>query len=243
MAIKENSFVEVSYTGKTKEGLVFDTSSADIAKAAKVFNPKQKYEPARVCVGQGQILPGLDESLVDRKAGEKYTIEISPEKGFGKRDVKNVELVPMSTFNEHKVKPFTGLQVDFDGKIGVVMKISGGRVMVNFNHPLSGKDLIYDVEILREITDSKEQLESFLGNVLQLKPEFVKVSVDSAAKKANIEMPFQLPEQFVDALSEKLGIIIDGLDTVEFSVKVPEGMEGKIPGHHHHEHGPNCSHG
>ena len=56
-------------------------------------------------------------------------------------------------------------------------------------------------------------------------------------------MPFQLPEQFVDALSEKLGIIIDGLDTVEFSVKVPEGMEGKIPGHHHHEHGPNCNHG
>ena len=63
----------------------------------------------------------------------------------GKKDVKKVQLVPLATFKEHKLNPHPGLQVDFDGKIGTVMRVSGGRVMVNFNHPLSGKEIIYEI--------------------------------------------------------------------------------------------------
>ncbi len=241
--ITKNTFLEVEYTGRTKDGLTFDTSSEAVAKKEQIFNPKQQYKAARICVGQGQILPGIDESLEGRKVGEKYQIEIPAEKAFGKRDVKKVQLVPMSTFKKHQVKPFPGLQVDFDGQIGVVMKISGGRVMVNFNHPLSGKDLNYEVEIKSKITDTKEQVNLFLTNLLQLKPEFTKVEIKE--KTATIELPFPLPEQFTGALKEKLTETIEAIETVEFTVKElsPEQIQQmQAQKGQEHVHGPNCKH-
>ena len=62
-----------------------------------------------------------------------------------------VRLIPLSEFKEHNVNPVPGMTVDFDGKPGVIMRRTGGRVMVNFNHPLAGKEVVYDVIINKKI--------------------------------------------------------------------------------------------
>ena len=146
--IKLHDFVEVEYTGKLPDGLVFDTTVAEVAQQHNIHSDKMKYGPATVCVGEKQLLPGLDEQLVDKEVGKEYTVTLPPEHAFGKRDVKKVKIIPMNTFREHKTEPHPGLQIDVDGEVGTVNNISGGRVIVNFNHPLAGKELEFHVEVL-----------------------------------------------------------------------------------------------
>lgn len=204
--IVEHDFVELDYTGKLTDGTVFDTTSQDVAKENNLPTENQKFSPATICVGENQILPGLDENLVGKDVGKEYTIKLTPEKAFGKRDIKKMRIVPMSTFKEHQVQPQPGLQIDVDGEMGTVMRVAGGRVIVNFNHPLAGREVVYVIKVNKKITDKEEQLKAFLNTTLRLPRENIKVRIetDGSEEKAVIEIPMDLPPQFTDALGEKL---------------------------------------
>ena len=239
--INTGDFIEVIYTGSTNDGVTFDTNVEAIAKEKKIFSAKQKYDPVKICVGEHQILEGIDQSLNGKELGQKFTLNIPAELGFGKRDVKKVQLVPMTTFDEHKVKPFKGLQVDFDGQIGVVQRISGGRVMVNFNDPLSGKELVYDVEVLKKITDTTEQAKAYISHIMPIKPEHLDISVKD--KTLVLCLPFDLPDSFREAMTEKFQKVLSDIEKVEFTKKLvdlskenPTTLKGE------HTHGPNCHH-
>ncbi len=234
--IELNDFVEVSYTGKLEDGKIFDTNNETIAKTSKIYSQKQKYGPIKICVGEHQILEGIDKELVGKEIGKTYTLNIPCELGFGKRDIKKVQLVPLSTFNEHKVKPFKGLQVDFDGQIGIVQRISGGRVMVNFNHPLAGKDLIYEIEVLQKITDPVQKVQAYIGHIMPIKAEHMDITLKE--KTLNIALPFEVPESFREAMTEKFTRLIEEVNTIEFSKKDVD-LSQHIP---EHLHGPNCNH-
>ena len=159
--IKNHDFVEIDYTGKLLDGTIFDTTLEKVAQENNISNEKAKYKPAIICVGEKQLLPGLDDQLADKEVGKEYTINISAEDAFGKRDIKKMKIIPMNTFREHKMQPQPGLQINVDGEIGVVSRVSGGRVIVNFNHPLAGKEVSYIFTINRKITDVKEKISSF----------------------------------------------------------------------------------
>src|SRR3989338_9525675 len=120
--IKLHDFIEIEYTGKLAEGAVFDTTSEKVAKEHRLHSPERKYHPAVICVGERQILPGLDAQLVDKELGKEYTLTLPPEKAFGKRDIKLVKIMPMDMFRQHKVQPHPGLQVDVDGEMGLVTR-------------------------------------------------------------------------------------------------------------------------
>jgi FKBP-type peptidyl-prolyl cis-trans isomerase SlyD len=212
--IQLHDFVEVDYTGKLPEGVVFDTTSADVAKKNGIASGKTSYGPLVICVGERQILPGIDAQLVGKEIGKSYIMNLSAEQAFGKRDIKKMRIVPINNFREHNLMPQPGLQVDVDGEIGFVTSVSGGRVIVNFNHPLAGKDVVYDVMVKRKISDVKEKIEHYVSSMFRLKKEAVKVSVDVAAGKATVDVPFMLPAQFFDAMSKRLQDII-GLKEVE----------------------------
>ena len=235
-AIALNDFVEVTYIGKLEDGKIFDTNNESVAKTHKIHSAKQKYGPIKICVGEHQILEGIDKELIGKEIGKKYTLKIPSELGFGKRDIKKVQLVPLSTFNEHKVKPFKGLQVDFDGQIGVVQRISGGRVMVNFNHPLAGKDLIYELEILQKITNPVEKVQAYIGHIMPIKTEHMDVTLRD--NTLNISLPFEVPESFREAMTEKFTRLISEVSKVEFSKKEIDLSNHKPE----HLHGPNCNH-
>lgn len=201
--VENHDFIELEFTGKTAvDNLVFDTNVEAVAKSAGMSTEKGNFKPVTICIGEKQLLPGLDEELQGKEIGKDYEIKLGPEQAFGKRNVKKIQLVPVSTFHENKMNPQPGLQVDFDGKIGTVMRVAGGRVMVNFNHPLAGKDVIYEVKVLKKVTDQKLQLEAYLKNTTQLPENMIRIDVKE--DKATIEMPFDLPEQFSGELTKKL---------------------------------------
>jgi len=87
------------------------------------------------------FLKGVDDFLIGKEIG-KYIIELSPEKAFGNRESKLVQMIPMKIFHQHKINPVPGTLFNFDNKVAKILTVSGGRVMVDFNNPLAGKDII-----------------------------------------------------------------------------------------------------
>ena len=161
--IKKGTFIEINYTGLIKESnKVFDTSYEEIAKKENIFNKNLTYHPVIICIGEHQILPGLDEELENKDLGN-YEFEIPPEKAFGKKNPKLMQLVSTANFKKQNIIPYPGLQVNIDGILGIIRTVTPGRAIIDFNHPLSGKNLIYKIEIKRIVTDVKEQLDSLVS--------------------------------------------------------------------------------
>jgi len=199
MPIKKKDFVEVEYTGRLKDTQeVFDTTSAEVAKQAKIFSSKAEYKPVVICIGEGHILKSIDE-FVEGKDFGKYQLELPAEKAFGKKSAELVKMVPTSKFTEQGLKPVPGLRLNIDNFIGIVKTVSGGRTVVDFNHPLAGRDVVYDLEILKIVTDKKLQVESLLKILLG-----VDVPVDVKEKKVTITFPAELPEQLKAELGKKI---------------------------------------
>lgn len=200
--IKLHDFIEIEYTGKLADGKVFDTTSEKVAKEHHLHSQNHRYKPAVICVGERQIIPGLDAQLIDKELGKEYTVTLPPEKAFGKRDIKQVKIIPMDMFRQHNVQPRPGLQIDIDGEMGIITRVSGGRVMVNFNHPLAGKEVMYTYKALRKVTDQKEKVSAFLSALLRLPAEAMKIEMKDNA--ATVIIPGELPAQVSTILAQKL---------------------------------------
>lgn len=211
-----HDFVEVDYTGTTEEGQVFDTTEKLVATEHHLHSASdvRELKPACICIGEHQLLPGLDEALVGKEVGKPYTAILPPEKAFGKRDIKKLRIIPASTFQEHQVQPHPGLQVQVDGETGTISRIAGGRIMVNFNHPLAGKQLKYAFTIRRKITDQCEQIKTYLHTTLSLPP--VQITVNIKEGKGALELPVELPPQLASAISKKLQELVH-LSEITFS--------------------------
>jgi FKBP-type peptidyl-prolyl cis-trans isomerase 2 len=155
MVLQKKDFIEIEFTGKTKEGEIFDSN---IKEDLKKENPKVK--PLIICLGEGMFLGSIEEFLIGKEIGE-YFLELSPEKAFGKRNSALVQVLPSKAFREHKLNPVPGAMFSFDGRLAKVISASGGRIMVDFNNPLAGKEVNYKIKVLRKIEDINEKIKSF----------------------------------------------------------------------------------
>ena len=211
MTIKKNDFVEIEYTGKTKdENFVFDTTEEKTAKASGIHNPEAKYGPAIICVGQQHVLAGIDKHLEGKGLGE-FTLTLRPEEAFGKKNAKLIQLIPTTKFHQQKIQPQPGLQVNIDGHIGVVKTVTGGRTLVDFNHPLSGKEVIYTIKIKRMVTDKKEQLNA----VLKMRLGIHDANIELQDNKAKITIKQDLPKEIQEHLAKEIKEQIP-LQTIEW---------------------------
>lgn len=148
MKISENKVVKLNYVGTLATGEVFDSSEG--------------REPLEFILGLGMIIPGLEDGLKGLKSGDKKKIKITSDKAYGPRMDEAVQEVPKEHFP--KEIPLTvGMQLAAQGPHGVIpvviAEIKKDTVMVDFNHPLAGKDLVFDVEIVDVRDASKEELE------------------------------------------------------------------------------------
>lgn len=109
-------------------------------------------EPATFIVGDGRLLPGFESSLFGLKAGDDREITIPPERGFGHRNDNNIQTMRRTQFEE-SLELSKGLVVSFKDAAGaelpgVILSFDDDEVKVDFNHPLSGKTIIFHVEII-----------------------------------------------------------------------------------------------
>jgi len=224
--INKKDFVEIEYTGKIKEGMVFDTTNPEIAKENNIYNEKMSYVPVVVCVGEHQIIKGLDKYLEGREVGEEYEVNLKPEESFGKKDAKLLKMVPMSVFKKQNITPVPGLQLNIDDTIGTVRTVTGGRTIVDFNHPLAGRDMVYKIKIKRLVKDKKEKINSYFKTQFNITNADVEIKED----KAEVDLKIPLPKEAVDKLKEKL-IKITNIKNIEFKQeKEAEKKETKEEG-------------
>ena len=207
--IKKGNFVQLNYTGSA-DGHVYDTTDAETAKKENIFSPKTTYGPVTVVIGERHLIKGLDEGLVGKEAG-KHSFDIADVDAFGKKDAKKLQLIPKKFFTKEQINPFVGLQVNIDNTMGVVRSVSGGRIIVDFNHPLSSKEVHYDVEIVKVVTDKKAQVQAFF-DIMGAKVNNITVEGD----KATITTAAPLPEPFTKPLGEDISRLT-GIKTIEFS--------------------------
>ena len=178
--------IKVNYTGRIKDGEVFDTTFENVAKEHKIHAPNFVYAAAPVILGEGNIIKGLEEALKDMKEGENKTILVPPEKAFGNRDNKLVRLLPIKVFKDNKVNPFPGMSVNLEGGlIGKVRSVSGGRVQVDFNHELAGKTLEYDMTVVKKAKDDNEKME-WISEIVFPKH---KIKLEKKDKEITIGLP------------------------------------------------------
>ena len=175
-----------------------------------------KYRPVPVIVGAGFVIPGVDNAIEGMKVNDKKSITVQPKEGFGERDPKLIHVVPQNTFKDQKVEPRQGMIVDFSGMKGRIQSVTGGRVRVDFNNPLAGKTLKYDIEIVEKIDDPVEKVKcafEFFG--------FYNIDVTIEKKEAIVKAV--IPQELKKKLST---IVIDNIPEVE-KVTYQESYEKK----------------
>jgi len=135
--VETTSKVKVHYTGKLEDGTIFDTSIAEGREALEVQ------------LGEGQLIKGFENGLIDMTEGEKKTIELSVEDSYGEPKPEFINEVPKTNVPE-------GIQVGESlqgmgpqGPVNVqVVAVSEETVNLDANHPLAGKKLIFDLEVI-----------------------------------------------------------------------------------------------
>ncbi len=211
--MKSGDFVLVDFVGRIKDtGEIFDLTVADVAKKEGVYNEKINYKPITVIVGSGLIIRGLEEAVEGMQIGEKKKIEIPPEKAFGERNANLIKLIPMSNFVEQNVDPEPGSYVTINNLNGRVVSVDGGRIKVDFNHPLAGKKLEYELEIKSEIKDTGEKLKSVVNNFTGIDQTDMDLSI--ANKEAEISFKKKLDIQ-VRTKQNIAGIALKWVSDVE----------------------------
>lgn len=133
--IKEGSKAKFDYT-LTVDGKVADTSAG--------------RGPLEYTHGAGMIIPGLEKELLGMKVGDKKTVTVKPEEGYGlvlQEAIKRVPKEAISNANELKVGDMVGTSNGGHTFRAVVKEIGEKEITLDFNHPLAGKELVFDVEI------------------------------------------------------------------------------------------------
>jgi len=193
MIIKKNDFVEVKFSGKAN-GNLFDTTDK---KEAEEMGLEADVKPVIVSVGNGMMLEGFDNALVGKEIGKDYSIHLEVDKAFGKRNPSLIKMIPMRIFREKNMNPMPGMTLQMDNQVAKVISVSGGRVMVDFNNPLAGKEIDYDFKILRMVEDAKKKVNALQDFFFRQRFEFSIEGKKVVFKDTKIK-------PLVDMMSEKL---------------------------------------
>lgn len=136
--VKENDTVKIHYTGKLQDGQVFDSSL--------------ERNPIEFTIGGGQIIPGLEKGLIDMKVNDKKTIEIPQAEAYGDVQKELFQEVPKEQLPQ-EITPEVGMGLVAKNPDGSerqlrVAEVKDDSIVIDANHPLAGKDLIFDVEVV-----------------------------------------------------------------------------------------------
>jgi peptidylprolyl isomerase len=190
MTLEKGDFILINYTAKVKEtNEVFDTTIEETSKKEHLHKEGEIYEPKLVVIGEGWVLKALDESLTTMKLNKAQSVEIPPDKAFGPRDPEKVKRVPLKQLLAKDIhNPTVGMRIDYNGKMATIRTIGAGRVLLDFNPPLAGKTLIYDVTVDKKLETSEQKITALIHRRIPVvEPEKFKFTIQK--KSLTIDMP------------------------------------------------------
>lgn len=244
MTFNKGSLILIDYTAKVKDSEeIFDTTIEEDAKKHSIHEPNVKYQPKLVSIGEVSypVLKGLDEALAKTTVGNKLTVEVTPDKGFGERDSGKVRMIPIRKLGEDAEKVSVGDTIEVDNKRGIIRFIGSGRVQIDYNHRYAGKTILYDVNVVKSLDSPHDKVDGILKNRLPL--EDSKITFELKDKEVNITIPEEILRadglqimkhfiqldifKFVPSL-EKVNFIETHLNK-QTQIKKTETKEEKIP--------------
>ena len=193
MTFNKGSLILIDYTAKVKDSEeIFDTTIEEDAKKHSIHEPNVKYQPKLVSIGEVSypVLKGLDEALAKTTVGNKLTVEVTPDKGFGERDSGKVRMIPIRKLGEDAEKVSVGDTIEVDNKRGIIRFIGSGRVQIDYNHRYAGKTILYDVNVVKSLDSPHDKIDGILKNRLPL--EDSKITFELKDKEVNITIPEEI---------------------------------------------------
>ncbi|RBQ22359.1 putative FKBP-type peptidyl-prolyl cis-trans isomerase [Candidatus Methanobinarius endosymbioticus] len=234
MAIKNGDFIKLEFTATVKETKdVFDTTNGEVAKEAGIEVENREYSPIPIVVGGNHLLKAIDEAVIGMDVGDSKNIEISPEDGFGERDSNLIQLISMKEFKKQGMTPHVGMELTSEGQKGRVLTISGGRVKVDFNHDLAGKNLEYSIVISEIIADDEEKIKSMIQlhysyPNMDLNKTEIKIDGDKVSIKLDEITRFD-QKSYMDVTFARFRIAKDIWDNMDFEkVEFVDEFEKKV---------------
>ncbi|AKB19985.1 MULTISPECIES: peptidylprolyl isomerase [unclassified Methanosarcina] len=225
MAIQKGDFIKLNYTGRFEDGRIFDTTDEELAKKEEIFNPQGLYGGDVVIVGAGHTIQGLDEDFDGKEAGYSGTVSIPPEKAFGPRNPTLVETVSITKFQDRNVHP--GQPVELDGRRGVVSRVIGRRVTVDFNSPFAGKTVNYEYNIEKVLEDNVEKIQGLLALYTGIRD--TEVEIDDCVAKINVPTGLTFNQRWLMAKNRVATELFKYADLKEIQFIEKVTAEAEVP--------------
>jgi peptidylprolyl isomerase len=220
MPFNKGSLILLDYTARIKDnGEIFETTIEEDAKNSNLYDPTRRYEPRLISVGEGWVLKGLDEALTSTDVGQKLSIEISPDKGFGERDTNKVRMIPQRKLGEKANEIKVGDVVELDDRTGIIRYIGSGRVQIDYNHRLASRVLVYDVNVVKKIESNDDKIKYLLKRRLPIDDE--KAKIEQHDDTVLIELPEDISlldglQIIKKAVTTDIFKFVDGLNKIMF---------------------------
>jgi FKBP-type peptidyl-prolyl cis-trans isomerase 2 len=222
--MQTGDFVYVNYVGKVKDtNEIFDTTDAEVAKKEKIYDEKVRYKPVPIIVDGGFVIVGLNEAVKSMTVGEKKTLEITADKAFGNRNPELIKLIPEARFKDQNIDAAPGAYVTINKLRGRIVSIDGGRVRVDFNHPLAGKVLVYDLEIVRQATKNEEKVKALCYYFVGCDEDDVSIAEDKATLDVKFKNKFDMPIEVKGSLAQNAMKWLAGIEKIRFIDEFDKG--------------------
>jgi FKBP-type peptidyl-prolyl cis-trans isomerase 2 len=217
--VKEGSLIYVDYVAKTKnDGMIFDLTIEEVARAENLYSEKDRYEPILVAVGSNWLLEAIEEELIGMKIDESKTISVPPEQGAGKRDPSLVKKMAKIRLEKLGVRIQKGERVTVGNEQGVITQVLGRTAILDFNPPLAGKTLVFDVTVKGIVSEPNDKIMAVLKRRLPGVPPD-RYSVAVKGKTITIEFPKE-SRYIQDFQYAEIGVAMDALKVISTAEKV-----------------------
>ena len=217
--VEEGSLIYVDYVARVKDdGTIFDLTIEEVAKQEGLYKEDDRYEPILVSVGSNWLLETIEDELVGMKTGETKTVDVPPEKGAGNRDESLVKMIARAKLEKQGVRVIKGERIEFGKERGIITAVLPRKVRVDFNPPLAGKTLVFDVTVKGIVDDPKEKILAVLRRRIPAIPDD-KYNVSIKGKTIKIEFPKE-SRYIQDFQYAEIGIAMDSLKVFDKAKKI-----------------------
>ncbi|MHA1462962.1 MAG: FKBP-type peptidyl-prolyl cis-trans isomerase [Candidatus Heimdallarchaeota archaeon] len=185
--VKNGDFIRITFTLKVKgTNHIIETSDEKIATKEGIYDEKNSYGPRLMIVGNEEMFhKRVNEAVIGKEVDEKFKVNIPPEETFGYKDTAKIRLLGRKELVAKNIIPEIGRQIQWGKQTGVIISVLGGRVRVDFNHPLVGQTVVYAVKITERISSIKKKLEAIIdfrlptidSNTFSVKDEKDKITI------------------------------------------------------------------
>ncbi len=212
--VQKGDFIYLEFVGRTYEdNKIFDLNIKKVAEEERLNKNVYDFKPLSVIVGKGFVVKGLDEDLEGKEINKEYEITLDADSAFGKRDSRLIKVFNIKEFIKQKIEPYVGQIINFeDGSYAKVLSVNGGRVRLDFNHPLAGRRIKYTYKITGIEKDPVKKVKIYLERVFGTYP------TDIEYKKEKKEIILKVDTAFKDATNMIIKDLKELMKDISFRV-------------------------